>query len=110
MLMARAFWMIRRSAGLFSGEGPPALTAIVISLPIFANALDILSQRANIVALRVSKMRPMGLPRVGGGGESAEHDTTAAHSTRRRGRLHTWVHGAAIGASRHASRSKRFAR
>src|SRR5262245_65009971 len=59
MLRWRAFWMMRRSDGLFSGVGPPALTAIVISLPMRANALDILSQRANIVALRVSKIRPM---------------------------------------------------
>src|SRR5690349_15087370 len=59
MLIARAFCMMRRSVGLFSGLGPAALTAIVISLPMRANALDILSQRANIVALRVSKMRPM---------------------------------------------------
>ena len=59
MLTARAFWNARRSAGLCSGFGPPALTAIVISLPMRANALDILSQRANIVALRVSKMRPI---------------------------------------------------
>ena len=59
MLMARAFWMMRRRVGLFSGFGPLAFTAIVISLPMRANALDILSQRANIVAFRVSKMRPM---------------------------------------------------
>src|SRR5262245_415931 len=62
MLMARAFWITRRSAGLFSGLGPPALTAIVISLPMRANALDILSQRANIVAFRVSKIRPIVAP------------------------------------------------
>src|SRR6185503_12468982 len=59
MLIARAFWMMRRSAGLLSGFGPLAFTAIEISLPMRANAFDILSQRANIVALRVSKMRPM---------------------------------------------------
>src|SRR5262245_55568547 len=59
MLMARAFWMMRRSEGLLSGFGPPAFTAIVISLPIRAKAFDILSQRANMVALRVSKIRPM---------------------------------------------------
>src|SRR5690242_72016 len=51
--------MARRSAGLFSGFGPEALTAMAISLPMRANALDMRSQRANIVALRVSKMRPI---------------------------------------------------
>src|SRR5258705_8991765 len=59
MLIDRPFRIARRSAGLPSGFGPAALTAIVISLPTRANALDIRSQRANIVALRVSKMRPM---------------------------------------------------
>src|SRR5215471_12555797 len=59
MFAARAFWMTRRSAGLDSGLGPPFLTAIVISLPMRENSLDMRSQRANIVALRVSKMRPM---------------------------------------------------
>src|SRR5262245_7651208 len=59
MLTARAFWTARRSAGLFSGVGPPAFTAIAISLPIRWKAFDIRSQRANIVLLRVSKMRPM---------------------------------------------------
>src|SRR5262245_49216864 len=60
MFAARAFWMTRRNAGLDSGLGPPFLTAIVISLPMRENSLDMRSQRANIVALRVSKMRPMG--------------------------------------------------
>src|SRR5438477_10003995 len=59
MLRARAFWMTRRSEGLLCGFDTAALTAIVISLPMRANALDILSQRANIVAFRVSKMRPI---------------------------------------------------
>src|SRR6185436_18873823 len=59
MFAVRAFWMTRRSEGLDSGLGPPFLTAIVISLPMRANSLDMRSQRANIVALRVSKMRPM---------------------------------------------------
>ena len=54
--------MMRRSVGLFSGFGPLLRTAIVISFPIRAKALDILSHRANIVALRVSKMRPMSIP------------------------------------------------
>src|ERR1041385_80392 len=60
MFTDRAFWITRRSEGFDSGLGPPFLTAIVISLPMRANALDMRSQRANIVALRVSKMRPMG--------------------------------------------------
>src|SRR5262245_44081659 len=59
MLTARAFWITRRNAGLLSGFGPAALTAIVISLPIRVKAFAIRSQRANIVDLRVSKMRPM---------------------------------------------------
>src|SRR6187399_2761214 len=62
MLIARAFNMTRRNGRFESGSGPPALTAIVSSLPMRAKALDILSQRANIVCLRVSKMRPMGVP------------------------------------------------
>src|SRR5690242_15939594 len=60
MFADRAFWITRRSEGFDSGLGPPFLTAIVISLPMRANVLDMRSQRANIVALRVSKMRPMG--------------------------------------------------
>ena len=59
MFAARAFWIARRSAGLVSGLGPPAFTAMAMSLPMRVNAFAILSQRANIVALRVSKMRPM---------------------------------------------------
>src|SRR5687767_15674906 len=59
MLTARAFCIARRSARLDSGSGPPALTAIVISLPMRANCFEMRSQRANIVCLRVSKMRPM---------------------------------------------------
>ena len=65
MLTARAFWMTRRSAGLVSGFGPPALTAIVMSLPMRANCFAIWSQRANIVCLRASKMRPMKRSRLG---------------------------------------------
>ena len=42
-----------------SGSGPPALTAMVISLPIRANGFAMRSQRANIVCFLVSKMRPM---------------------------------------------------
>ena len=47
------------SSGLATGSGPPALTAMVISLPMRANCFAIRSHRANIVCLRVSKMRPM---------------------------------------------------
>src|SRR5262245_32392273 len=59
MLTARAFWITRRSAGLPSGFAPPALIAIVISLLMRAKAFDMRSQRASMVALRVSRMRPM---------------------------------------------------
>src|SRR5690606_27831787 len=59
MFTLRAFWRTRRRAGLLSGSGPPALTAMVMSLPMRANCLAILSQRANMVALRTSKMRPI---------------------------------------------------
>src|SRR6185503_19340122 len=59
MLTARAFWTTRRSIGLLTGSDPPALTAMVISLPIRANCFAIRSQRANIVCCLVSKMRPM---------------------------------------------------
>src|SRR6187401_2410292 len=68
MLTARAFWMARFRAGFASGFGPEAFTAMVISLPMRANALDILSQRANIVCLRVSKIRPMVISEGGKGG------------------------------------------
>lgn len=44
---------------LVAGSGPPAFTAIIISLPILVNCLAILSQRANMVALRTSKIRPI---------------------------------------------------
>src|SRR5439155_19897111 len=104
MLSARAFWMMRRSAGLFSGLGPPAFTAIVISLPMRAKALDILSQRANIVALRVSKMRPMRLreplghePVIAG----AEH---LAHAPRAARSDHFVGAEAGAGDERHGSR------
>ena len=72
--------------GLFLQDGPPALTAIVISLPMRANALDILSERANMTCLRVSKMRPMALPdRVveharAGVGAAAEYQRPPRHT------------------------------
>ena len=59
MFAARAFWITRRSVGLVSGLGPPAFTAMAMSFPIRVKAFAILSHRLNIVALRVSKMRPM---------------------------------------------------
>src|SRR5690242_4901361 len=59
MLTARAFWITRRSVGLDEGSGPPDFTAMVISLAMRANCFAMRFQRANIVALRTSKMRPM---------------------------------------------------
>src|SRR4051812_41157911 len=68
MFAARAFCRTRRSVGLVSGLGPPDFTAIAMSLLIRVNSFAIRFQRANIVALRVSKMRPMGryVPQSGG--------------------------------------------
>src|SRR3954466_9758786 len=59
MFTARAFWMMRRSAGLVSGLGPPDFTAMARSFPTRVKALAILSHRLNIVAFLVSKIRPM---------------------------------------------------
>src|SRR4029079_8857603 len=59
MFAARAFWIIRRNVGLLSGLGPPAFTAMAMSFPMRVKAFAILSHRLNMVALRVSKMRPM---------------------------------------------------
>src|SRR4051794_39377462 len=59
MFAARAFWIMRRSIGLLSGLGPPAFTAIAMSLPMRVKAFAMRSHRLNIVALRVSKIRPM---------------------------------------------------
>ena len=59
MLAARAFCRVRRRAGLVSGLGPPAFTAMAMSLLMRVKAFAMRFQRANIVALRVSKMRPM---------------------------------------------------
>src|SRR4051812_17128916 len=56
----RAFWSARRRVGLPSGLVPPDLTAMAMSLLTRVNNFAILFQRANIVALRVSKIRPMG--------------------------------------------------
>src|SRR6187401_2859233 len=59
MLTARALWMARRSAGFASGSSLPFLTAIAISFETRVNCFARRSQRANIVTLRFSKMRPM---------------------------------------------------
>src|SRR5579863_8625692 len=59
MLMARAFWMVRRNVGLDAGSEPPDFTAMVMSLATRANCFAMRFQRANIVCLRTSKMRPM---------------------------------------------------
>src|SRR5579862_5555058 len=59
MLTARAFWMTRRSIGLEAGSVPPDLTAMVMSFAMRANCFAMRFQRANIVCLRTSKMRPM---------------------------------------------------
>ena len=61
MLAARAFCSTRRSVGLLSGLGPPDFTAMAMSFPIRVKTFAILSHRSNMVALRVSKMRPMAM-------------------------------------------------
>jgi hypothetical protein len=53
--------MQRRSAGLLSGSGPDAFTAMAISLPIHENAFAILSQRANMVDFLTSNILPIGV-------------------------------------------------
>src|ERR1700728_1830067 len=59
MLTARAFWIVRRRVGLEAGSAPPDLTAMVMSLAMRANCFAMRFQRANIVCLRTSNMRPM---------------------------------------------------
>src|SRR5262249_24194874 len=59
MLTARALWMTRRNVGFAVGSGPPAFTAMVMSLAMRANSFAMRVHRANIVCLRTSKMRPM---------------------------------------------------
>src|SRR6185437_7061039 len=59
MLTLLAFSWQRRRAGLVAGSGPPALTAMAISLPIRENCLAIRSHRANIVDFLTSNMRPI---------------------------------------------------
>src|SRR5688572_1971959 len=60
MLTAREFCTARRSAGLELTSPPPDLTAMLMSLEMRANCLAMRSQRANIVCLRTSKIRPIG--------------------------------------------------
>src|SRR6185312_5895209 len=60
MLTARAFWITRRRVGLDAGSGPLDFTAMVMSLAMRANCFAMRFHRANIVALRTSKIRPMG--------------------------------------------------
>src|SRR3954470_1795861 len=59
MLNARLFWIARRNAGFASGSLPPALTAMLMSFETRANCFAMRSQRANIVCLRTSNMRPI---------------------------------------------------
>src|SRR3954469_18791573 len=63
MLRLREFCTARRSAGLDATSPPPALTAMLMSLAIRANCFAMRSQRANIVCLRTSNMRPI-RPRI----------------------------------------------
>src|ERR1700730_13195608 len=60
MLTARAFCNTRRSVGLDAGSGPPACTAIAISLATRVNCFAMRFQRANIACFLTSNMRPMG--------------------------------------------------
>src|SRR6185437_9197751 len=64
MLTARAFWITRRSVGFEAGSEPPDFTDMVMSLAMRANCFAMRFQRANMVCLRTSKMRPMGKPRA----------------------------------------------
>src|SRR5258708_10432164 len=59
MLTARAFWNTRRSVGFAAGSGPPACTAIAMSLATRVNCFAIRFQRANIACFLTSNMRPM---------------------------------------------------
>src|ERR1700686_250666 len=60
MLTARAFCNTRGSVGLVAGSGPPARTAIAISLATRVNCFAMRFQRANIACFLTSNMRPMG--------------------------------------------------
>ena len=57
--------LLRRAARTVlvdAGSGPPALTAMVMSLATRANCFAMRFQRANIVCLRTSNIRPMTCP------------------------------------------------
>src|ERR1700733_13783287 len=59
MLTARAFCSTRRSVGFAAGSGPPACTAIAMSLATRVNCLAMRFQRANMACFLTSNMRPM---------------------------------------------------
>src|SRR5690606_32068356 len=61
MLTARAFCIARRSAGLLSASGPPALTAMLICRPARVKAFASRSPRLAIASFRFSKVRPISL-------------------------------------------------
>jgi hypothetical protein len=61
MFSRLALAMIARSAGLFSGYGPPAFTAMAICLPIFVNVLAMWPHRFSFVALRYSNALPISI-------------------------------------------------
>src|SRR5262249_36329872 len=84
MLTARAFWITRRNAGLECGSVPPAFTATLISLLMRENALDMRSQRANMVCLRTSNMRPIGreFSHAPGGGVPESESTRSGSGIR----------------------------
>ena len=78
MLTPLAFCIARRSCGLRSGSGPPALTAMTMSFPMRVNCFAIRSYRANIVCLRFSNMRPM---RAGSGEPRSYRRTSVPPAT-----------------------------
>ena len=59
MLTARAFCRMRLSVEFDAGSGPPALTAIAISLATRVNCFAMRFQRANIACFLTSNMRPI---------------------------------------------------
>src|SRR5271170_5719446 len=59
ILTARAFCSTRRKVGLAAGSGPPACTAMAMSLATRVNCLAMRFQRANIACFLTSNIRPM---------------------------------------------------
>src|SRR5690606_24499928 len=59
MFTALAFWIAVRKRALFSGRGPPSLTAIAISFPKRVNWTAILAQRLNFLSFLNSKALPI---------------------------------------------------